>query len=279
MERVVLITGCSSGIGRATAEAFLREEWTVMATARRELDLKDLQKQGCATATLDVTDAEQIEKVVQEILDRWGRLDCLVNNAGYSQIGPVEDIPVELLHDQFDVNVYGPHRLVRQVLPHMRERENGTIVNVSSGLGRISIPGAGVYSASKFALEAMSDALRAEVDSLGIDVVLVEPGNVDTEFSRRASYALGQLDRTDSYEPLYRLLDDWISVDGFGSADLDAIDVADAIVNAASATQPDARYVVGTTGRLASLARFAPEGIRDTIYGIILRATSVRRNK
>jgi len=175
MAKTVLITGCSSGIGRATALAFLDEEWSVWATARDEDDVADLADEGCRTAELDVTNARDCERVVERVLDTEGRIDCLVNNAGYGQFGPLENVSLEELHAQFDVNVYGPHRLVREALPHMRERGDGTIVNVSSVSGRIATPGNGAYSGSKFALEAMSDALRAEVDDFGVDVVVVEP--------------------------------------------------------------------------------------------------------
>lgn len=279
MERVALITGCSSGVGRATAEAFRQEEWSVVATARNESDLETLRERGCQTASLNVRDDDEVDQVVEETIDAWGRLDCLVNNAGFSQVGPVEDVSVDRVHQQFDVNVYGPHRLTRAVLPHMRERGDGTIVNVSSALGRLALPGTGVYAGSKFALEAMSDALRAEVSPLGIDVVLIEPGYVATSFRERASNELAALTRTEAYEGLYRLLDDWEAADGFGPTSLEAMDVADAIVNAASATQPDPRYVVGSTGRFATLAGYLPGSLRDAVYRMILRATSLRSGR
>lgn len=279
MQRVVLITGCSTGIGHATARRFLEEEWTVMATARNRGDLDALREAGCYTAALDVTNDEQVEAVVADVIERWDRIDCVVNNAGFSQVGPLEDIPVERLETQFDVNVYGPHRLVRAVLPHMRKREDGTIVNISSGLGRVSIPGMGAYSGSKFALEAMSDALRAEVDSLGIDVVLVEPGNVETRFSQRAAAELRGLRRTTAYATLYEIIDDWVALGGFGPAELTSRDVADVIVNAASSTDPEPRYTVGKTGQIATLAGYLPAQLRDAAFRIMFRAMSIRRNE
>ncbi|MFB6092045.1 MAG: SDR family NAD(P)-dependent oxidoreductase, partial [Haloquadratum sp.] len=181
----VLITGCSSGIGRATARAFLEEDWRVYATARNPADVETLGEAGCEIATLDVTDRDDVDRVVDRIVDEAGHVSCLVNNAGYGQFGPVEDVPTDQVHRQFDVNLYGPHRLVRAVLPQMREQGEGTIVNVSSVAGRVSFPGGGVYAGSKFALEAMSDALRNEVDEYGIDVVVVEPGPVESNFDDR----------------------------------------------------------------------------------------------
>ncbi len=276
MQRVALITGCSSGIGRATAERFLAEEWTVMATARNEGTIADLGDAGCRTAELDVTVDADVGAVVEDVLDRWDRLDCLVNNAGFAQMGPLEDVPVERVHRQFDVNVYGPHRLARAVLPHMRERGDGTIINVSSAVGRLAVPGAGAYSGSKFALEAMSDALRAEASPFGVDVVLVEPGTVQTAFADRAAEEVGSLAGTDDYASLYRLLDDWAAVGGFDLGHLSPEDVADVIVNAASATEPAPRYPVGTSAHLARVARLVPASIRDGVYRLILRAMSFR---
>lgn len=275
MERCVLITGCSSGIGRATASAFLDEEWDVMATARNREALGALKDDGCRIASLDVTDEESIHRVVDQTLDEIGRIDCLVNNAGYSQVGAFEDMSTSRVERQFAVNVFGPHRLTRAVLPHMRRREDGTIVNISSILGRLALPGTSAYAGSKFALEAFSDALRAEVSPLGIDVVVIEPGPVPTQLKDRAGRELAALARTDDYEGLYRLIDDWRVLDGGpGSATVD--DVADVVVNAASSTQPEPRYVVGGLGVLGSLARYVPAQYRDSLYRLALRATSIR---
>jgi NAD(P)-dependent dehydrogenase (short-subunit alcohol dehydrogenase family) len=268
--KTVLITGCSSGIGRATALAFLDEEWEVYATARNPADIETLGERGCDISTLDVTDDEDVERVVSRIVDEHGRIDCLVNNAGYAQFGPVEDVPVDRVHDQFDVNVYGPHRLTRAVLPHMREQEEGTIVNVSSVAGRLAIPGGGVYCASKFALEAMSDALRVEVEEHGVDVVLIEPGPVDTQFDQRAAAEVdGELDRSGAYDSFYKAFDDSQAVSGGGFWEETPERVAEDVLNAASATKPAARYHVGTVARVGVLARFVPDSLRDKAFGLV----------
>jgi len=269
MEHVVLITGCSSGIGRATARGFLAEEWTVVATARNTDDIEDLAELGCETAALDVTKPAQCQNVVEDVVDEHGRLDCLVNNAGYAQFGALEDIPTRRVHRQFDVNVYGPHRLMRAALPHMRRRENGTIVNVSSAAGRAAFPGMGAYCATKFALEAMTDAVRGEVDAMGIDAVLVEPGPVATQFTERAQSELEPIDSTGAYDHIYSFFDDYASIDGAFASDPE--DVAAVIVNAASATEPRARYPVGMGGRLAGYARFLPDSIRDAGLRLLVR--------
>ena len=269
--KTVLITGCSSGIGRATALAFLDEEWEVYATARNPADIETLGERGCDISTLDVTDSEDVERVVSRIVDEHGRIDCLVNNAGYGQYGPIEDVPVDRVHDQFDVNVYGPHRLIREVLPHMREQEDGTIVNVSSVVGRVSFPGSGVYAGSKFALEAMSDALRVEVEEHGIDVVVVEPGPVDTNFDRRVAEEATEeeLDRSEAYASFYKVFDDARAVGDGGFWQESPERVAEDVVNAASATKPAARYPVGTVARVAVLGRFVPDSLRDRAFGLL----------
>ncbi|MFQ3293223.1 MAG: NAD(P)-dependent dehydrogenase (short-subunit alcohol dehydrogenase family) [Natrialbaceae archaeon] len=267
----VLITGCSSGIGRTTALAFRQNDWTVYATARDESDLEKLAEAGCKTAELDVTDDDSVERVVDRIIEEQGGIDCLVNNAGYAQMGPIEDVPVEDVHRQFDVNVYGPHRLTRAVLPHMRAAEDGTIINVSSVSGRLSFPGGGVYSGSKFALEALSEALRGEVDAFGIDVVLVEPGPVVTNFQDRVEDEVGGLPRSEAYEDIYEIMDDYHAIGGAGPFASEPKDVARVILNAASCTEPGPRYPVGPVAKYGVLARFVPTPMRDAVIGIARR--------
>jgi NAD(P)-dependent dehydrogenase (short-subunit alcohol dehydrogenase family) len=273
----VLITGCSSGIGHATARAFLAEDWVVYATARNPADIETLGDEGANLATLDVTDRGDVDRVVDRIVDEQGAITCLVNNAGYGQFGPIEDVPTDQVHRQFDVNVYGPHRLTRAVLPHMREQEDGTVVNVSSVVGRVSVPGGGVYSGSKAAVEAMSDALRAEVDGYGIDVVVVEPGPVETKFAERVESEVTDggdrpgVERSGAYEAFYRLFEDYEAIGGSGPGAVPPERVADTIVNAASATQPAARYPVGAVARVSVLARFLPDGVRDSLFSLAER--------
>jgi NAD(P)-dependent dehydrogenase (short-subunit alcohol dehydrogenase family) len=267
--KTVLITGCSSGIGRASAEAFLDEEWEVYATARDEADLSSLAEAGCHTAELDVTSADDIERVVGRIDEETGRLDCLVNNAGFAQYGPLEDVTTQQVRDQFDVNVFGPHRLTREVLPMMRAQEDGTIVNVSSVYGRISTPGAGPYAGSKFALEAMSDSLRAEVSDLGIDVVVVQPGPVKTAFSNRAESEIDDLPQTREYGWVYEAIEDaTITSDSLPFA-LEAEEVATVVHDAASLSDPDPRYPVGQFAKLTAYSRFLPDRLRDSVFGFM----------
>ena len=261
--KTVLITGCSSGIGRATATAFLNDDWTVYATARDTDDVAALADAGCETAPLDVTVDDDVRGVVARVVDEQGRIDCLVNNAGTAQLGPLEDVPVDALHDQFDANVYGPHRLTRAVLPHMRARESGTIVNVSSANGRVCIPGTGAYGGSKFALEAMSDALRGEVGEYGIDVVLVEPGPVATQFDERVDDTFDRLDRSGAYDRVYRFHEDRALVGRQNPVASPPEAVAQVILEAGVSPDPDPRYTVGAVGWLSRIGRLLPDRLRD----------------
>ncbi|MFC3958006.1 SDR family oxidoreductase [Halovivax cerinus] len=264
----VLITGCSSGIGRATALAFLDEGWTVVASARDPTDITDLAEAGCETITLDVTDPDQVATVVERTVAETGAIDCLVNNAGYAQMGPLEDVSPEDLHRQFDVNVFGPHRLTRAALSHMRAQGDGRIVNVSSINGRVSVAGSGAYAGSKHAMEAMSDALRVEVDPFDVDVVLIEPGPVETAFAERVDDELPD-SRTPDYDDIYEIFEDTQLIGGSGPLASPPKDVADAIVHAATCSEPPARYPVGPVAHYGSYARFLPDRIRDGLYGLV----------
>ena len=184
--RAVLITGCSSGIGAATAAHLADKGWTVYATARRVETLGDLEAKGCRTLALDVNDEASCRAAVAAVEAAEGAVGVLVNNAGYSQSGAVESVPDERVRAQFDTNVFGLLTMCRLVLPGMREQRWGKIVNVSSMGGRFTFPGGGVYHASKHAVEALSDALRFEVKGFGVDVIIVEPGIIRTRFGETA---------------------------------------------------------------------------------------------
>lgn len=183
MSKVVLITGCSSGIGHDLARRLARAGvgYTVIATARQPETLADLQVP--LKLPLDVTDKASVGSAVEEVVRRFGRIDVLVNNAGYAVRGAVEEIAEEQVRDMFDVNVYGVMRMLRAVLPQMRRQGAGRIINISSLAGKLAVPANGAYSASKFAVEALSDALRLEVAPFGIQVVLIEPGSIKTHFT------------------------------------------------------------------------------------------------
>jgi NAD(P)-dependent dehydrogenase (short-subunit alcohol dehydrogenase family) len=188
--KAVLITGCSSGIGRATAMRLAGAGWTVYATARRPETLFELEAAGCRTLALDVTDEQSMQAVVAEIERAEGAVGVLINNAGYSQSGAIETVPLQAVRRQFETNVFGLVRLTQLVLPKMRAQRWGKIVNVGSMGGRLSFPGGGHYHATKHALEAISDALRFELRGFGIDVILLEPGLITTEFGEAATASM-----------------------------------------------------------------------------------------
>jgi NAD(P)-dependent dehydrogenase (short-subunit alcohol dehydrogenase family) len=188
--RVVLITGCSTGIGHATAARLARAGHTVIATARREDTLDDLTALGCQPLALDVTSEDSMRSAVAQVSAQHGRIDALVNNAGYSQSGAIETLSIDELRRQFETNVFGLVRMCQLVLPGMRAQRSGRIVNISSMGANFTFPGGGAYHASKYAVEAISDALRFEVAGFGVQVVIVQPGLIRTEFSATATGAL-----------------------------------------------------------------------------------------
>ena len=194
--KAVLITGCSSGIGRATALRLAGAGWTVYATARRPETLSELETAGCHTLALDVTDEQSMQAAVAEIERAEGAIGVLINNAGYSQSGAIETVPLDAVRRQFETNVFGLVRLTQLVLPKMRAQRWGKIVNVGSMGGRLSFPGGGNYHATKHALEAISDALRFELRGFGIDVILLEPGLITTEFGEAATASMADVELT-----------------------------------------------------------------------------------
>jgi len=186
----VLITGCSSGIGRAAATSLHAAGLTVYATARQVDALAGLARQGINTLALDVTDEASMTEAVAAVDEAAGPVGVLINNAGYGLYGPVEQLPMDEIRRQFETNFFGLVRLTQLVLPGMRRRGRGRILNVSSMGGRITLPGGAFYHASKYAVEALSDALRMEVAQFGIDVVLIEPGPVSTPWNDVAAASI-----------------------------------------------------------------------------------------
>src|SRR3954451_13557341 len=180
--RTVLITGCSTGIGRACAVRLARAGHAVYATARRAESIEDLREAGCRTLALDVTDEDSMRVAVEAVEAEAGAGGALVNNAGYSQSGAVESLPIDDLRRQFETNVFGLVRMCQLVLPKMREQRAGRIVNMSSMGANFVFPGGGAYHATKYAVDAISDALRFEVGGFGIHVILVQPGLIRTQF-------------------------------------------------------------------------------------------------
>ncbi|MEU7883768.1 oxidoreductase [Microbispora bryophytorum] len=197
--RVWLITGCSAGFGRELTEAALAAGDRVMATARRPETLADLEATGgerVRTARLDVTDAASIDAAVAAALSAFGRIDVVVNNAGHGSVGAVEELDMADLRALMEVMFFGVVAVTKAVLPHLRRQRSGTIVQMSSMGGQLSMPGFGAYCAAKFALEGMSEALAAEVAPFGVRVLIVEPGAFRTEFG---GYRMHRSEQIDAY--------------------------------------------------------------------------------
>ncbi len=267
LSRAVLITGCSCGIGRATAELLCTEGWTVYATARRPETLADLERKGCKTLALDVTDEASMTAAVQAVTDAEGAVGVLINNAGYSQSGAVETIPAEQVRRQFETNVFGLIRMCQLVLPGMRDQHSGRIVNLSSMGGKLTFPGGGLYHASKYAVEAISDALRFEVRGFGVDVIVIEPGLIVTSFGETAA---GSVDGAQSDGP-YKDFNRHVAeiTEGAYKGPMAKLGgppeaVAQTIAKALKADRPKARYPVTASARLMiTQRRLTPDRLWD----------------
>jgi len=260
---VVLITGAASGIGTVTAQAFAGRGWRVYATDVAT-PLPEQIRDDCECLELDVTDGKQCERVVDRIVEDTGRLDVLVNNAGYAVPGPIEDVSVPDVRQQFDVLVHGAHTLCQAVLPTMRAAGRGRIINVSSVLGMASYPGIGTYCAAKAALESLTDALRIELHGTGVHVSLVEPAWVDTGFATSARDKLPDGDRTPEYHATYAALErGWVLEGGPLAARPEA--VAARIVEAATEPSPRARYPVGRFARFLRWTHVLPARVQDPL--------------
>jgi NAD(P)-dependent dehydrogenase (short-subunit alcohol dehydrogenase family) len=262
----VLVTGCSSGIGRAAAQALITAGHTVYATARRPSTLEGLAAAGARTLALDVTDEGSMAAAVAAVEAEHGAVGTLVNNAGYGVYGPVEEVSMDDVRREFETNVFGLGRLTQLVLPGMRAAGRGRIVNMSSVGGRLVYPTGGWYHASKYAVEALSDALRVEVAPFGISVVLVEPGLIRTEFESVASAGLASGDPAGPYAAL-RKHSDAVTRRGYASrAGADPAAVAEVIKHAVQASRPRARYVVTPAAKAqVQLRRLGGDRLWDAV--------------
>ncbi len=200
MTKVILVTGASSGIGYDAAEAFARQGHRVYAAARRVERMEPLKALGVVPLRMDVTDEASLEAGVRTVLEAEGRIDALVNNAGYGYFGAIENVPLEEARRQLEVNVFGLARLCQLVIPSMREQGSGRIVNISSVAGKAVLYFGGWYHVSKFSVEALSDALRMELKPFGIDVSMIEPGGIKTNWGIIAADHLAESSKGTPYE-------------------------------------------------------------------------------
>ncbi len=265
----ILITGCSTGIGRETAQHLAKRGHRVYATARRLEAIEDLKAAGCETLACDVSDEESMTACVRTVEEAEGAIGALVNNAGYSQSGAIETVPLDSVRRQFETNVFGLLRMCQLVLPGMRRAGEGRIVNISSMGGRLVFPGGGIYHATKYAVEALSDAMRFEVRGFGVYVSIIEPGLIKTEFGETAAGSIAEGEgpygkfnsavsetTRNAYEgPMSKL--------GSGP---DA--VAKAIERAITAPRPRSRYPVTASARLfKGQRRLLPDRAWDAVVG------------
>ncbi len=271
MNHVAIVTGASSGIGAATARRLVRAGYIVYGAARRTDRLAELEPDGVRPLPLDVTDEASMVAGVQRVLEEQGRIDVLVNNAGYGSYGAVEDVPPEEARRQLDVNLFGLARMTQLVLPAMRARRFGRIVNVTSIGGRLATPFGGWYHASKFAVEGLSDALRQEVAEFGIDVIVVEPGGTTTEWSGIAAQTGLAASADGAYAArVGRLAAAFSRTDVVGPAS-DPDDVAQVIERAASARRPRTRVAVGASAKaMLLIRRLLPDRAFDAVVARVL---------
>ncbi len=255
----VLITGCSSGIGRETARHLAERGWTVYATARRPESIEELGRAGCKTLALDVTDEASMRDAVAAVEEAEGAVRALVNNAGYSQSGAVESVPLDSVRRQFETNVFGLIRMCQLVLPGMRSAGTGRIVNISSMGGKLVFPGGGIYHATKHAVEAISDALRFEVAGFGVRVICIEPGLIKTGFGDAAVGSIaGDLDEEGPYAEFNRHVAKATAgayEGGLARLGAGPDAVAKAIERALSARRPRPRSTVTPSAKLALTQR------------------------
>ena len=271
--KVALITGGSSGIGEATAVKLHELGCTTYAAARRVQRMEHLTESGIRPLAMDVTDEESLQSGVKHILAEEGRIDVLVNAAGYGSYGALEDVPLAEARHQFEVNVFGAARLTQLVLPHMREQRSGTIINITSMGGKIYTPLGAWYHATKFALEALSDCLRMEVKPFGINVVVIEPGGIQTEWPGIAAGKLKQASSGGPYAKQANAVADSLTSDATARRSSPPTLIADTIAKAVTARRPKTRYAVGYGARpMIFLHGVLPDRAFDTF---IRRATGV----
>jgi short-subunit dehydrogenase len=259
----VLVTGASSGIGAATARLLLERGWRVFAAARRLEAMEPLAALGAEVLALDLIEERSRLEVAEQIAAKVGALDALVNNAGFGEVGPLETLPLDRARAIFEVNVFGLMGLTQQLLPAMRERGRGRIVNISSIAGRWVSPGSGWYGASKFALEALSDALRLELKAFGLSVVVVEPGLIATDFANVVGPSIERSLSCSTYSTMMRAVrKSWDSVYRGASPPLE---VALTIERALIDTNPQARYLCGHQSASVIASRILPTRLWDTL--------------
>ncbi len=269
MNKVILITGASSGIGKETAKLFQAKNWKVAATMRTPEKSEDLQKiADVETFRLDVTDIDSIKSAINETLEKFGRIDAVVNNAGYGLVGAFEAATQEEIERQFQTNVFGVMNVCREILPYFREQKRGIIVNVASMGGRITFPFYSLYHATKWAVEGFSESLQYELEQFNIRVKIIEPGPIKTDFYDRSQ----NVTRKEGLTAYDYMLDK--AMPNMQKAGADAPDgsvVAETIYEAVTDDSKKMRYGVNTKGILTA-RKFLPDSLFfKLVKGAILK--------
>ncbi len=243
--KVIVVTGASSGMGKDFALSLLKKGHIVYGLARRVEKMQDILEAGGKAIAMDVTDEAQIQKAVDQIIAEQGRIDVLINNAGYAVYGTVEEVPIDTARRQFEVNIFGLASLTQKVIPVMREQRRGRIINISSMGGRMYTPMGAWYHATKHALEGWSDCLRLELQAFGIDVVIVEPGGIATEFTDVFKQQLqGDTENGPYAEALQKILQSTTEMNAKGQLSPPGVITA-LIDKAVHSNKPKTRYVAG----------------------------------
>ena len=265
----ILITGCSTGIGRASADLLVKAGYTVYATARREESLAELAAAGARTLRLDVTDEESMRAAVATVSQAHGSVGTLINNAGYGEYGTIEETDLDAVRRMFETNVFGLARLTQLCLPGMREAGGGLVLNVGSMGGRIAFPVGGYYHATKYAVEGLTDALRNEVREFGIAVSLIEPGPIRTNFEESINSSAAVDNPNSPYAALVTKVQA-VNADAYASKVLSVGPeaVARTILKAVEAQAPKSRYLVTPAARaMVHARRLGGDRVWDAIIG------------
>ena len=267
MKKVALITGASSGMGKSTANILHSQGYTVYGAARRTDEMNDLKAKGMGVVALDLTDEKSIVEAVNSILKKEGRIDVLVNNAGYGSYGAVEDVPLNEARRQFEVNLFGMARLTQLVLPSMRQHKYGRIVNISSMGGKIYTPLGAWYHATKHAVEGWSDCLRLELKDFGIHVVVVEPGGIKTTWGEIAAENLTKTSGKGVYAGFANKVAENLKKMYSGNQLTDVDVLGKTIARAVTDKKPKTRYVKGYMAKTAIAIR---KWLGDNVYDKVI---------
>jgi NADP-dependent 3-hydroxy acid dehydrogenase YdfG len=270
MKKTIIITGSSSGIGKATAQYFFQKRWNVAATMRKPEDEKDIKESSSMKLyRLDVQDEDSIKKTIEKVISEFGKIDVMLNNAGYAAKGPFEAASKDQIKRQFDVNVFGLMAVIQHILPHFRQNNSGTIINVSSIGGRLTIPLYSLYHGTKWAVEGFSESLSYELAQFGVNVKIIEPGTIKTDFTGRSEDTLKK-EGLDSYESFIKNCDKQFTK--FIDKAADPKLVAQTIYKAANDTSKRLRYIVGKDAKMFwTIRRYLGDGLAIKVVKKVLR--------